>query len=239
MSTNPYFDEERWTTALRQPGWYLELGSEYRRLLAQAEQHPEEKSAIKDAVYSFLEERLAENAVALAATGPNWDEERQPVDTAVIHHTSNPPGMTWQRISAMHLVRLYVPPYEPAEYRGQPVYSGHFRDERPVFYAYHWLIREDGYRERLLEDAETGWHAGMWHVNCRSVAFCLDGDFDEAAPSDDQLASVAKLPPERYPTIAPQRVLGHCEVRTDRTCPGNSFRTEWKPKLLQLLDHRP
>lgn len=38
----------------------------------------------------------------LATSGANQDAERKPIDTIVIHHTANAPGMTRERLSAMH-----------------------------------------------------------------------------------------------------------------------------------------
>jgi|GEM_PF-2098109 len=53
-----------------------------------------------------------------------------------------------------------------------------------VFCAYHWLVYMDGTMERLLQDNEVGWHAGKWDVNCKSVAICLDDDFENLAPQN-------------------------------------------------------
>lgn len=42
-------------------------------------------------------------AIAEAAT------QRKTIDTVVIHHTSNPPGLRRKRLSAIELVHLYGP----------------------------------------------------------------------------------------------------------------------------------
>src|SRR5216684_6425187 len=108
----------------------------------------------------------------------------------VIHHTSNPPGLSPDRLSAIGLVRLYGPYFaNPKSERdrwlqGQPIFSGHMRQNKQVFWPYQWIVRREGRAQRLLYDSEIGWHAGDWDVNCRSVAIALDNDYEETMPSD-------------------------------------------------------
>lgn len=237
-----YFNEQEWTEAIRCPDWYLRLQENYKRLMKLADESDKEKSdAIKEEIYKFFESHLAKNDVALGETGPNWDKERKAIDTIIIHHSKNPPGITWQRLSAMHLVRLYAsyyasPYYENDRYiKGQPIYSGHFRNGQQVFYAYHWFVRMNGNRERLLNDNETGWHAGDWDVNCRSVAICLDNDFENSSPSKVVLSSVAKLIKKNYPQVKLKNISGHREVNPKTACPGNKFLGEWKLDLIDTI----
>ena len=234
-----YFDEEKWIKILKQPDWYLEIIDEIRSLreLANKNKNPE----IIEEIYQFFEKQLEDNKIALAKEGPNWDKERKPIDTIVIHHTSLPPGITWQRLSAIQLINIYAtyyanPYYEEEKHlKGKPIYSGHFRNGKQVFYAYHWLIRMDGSWERLLNDDEIGWQAGNWEINCRSIAICLDNDFENSSPPDFLLESIAKLIKEKYPQVKPERIFGHLEIKPKITCPGNKFLTDWKPKLIELL----
>jgi N-acetyl-anhydromuramyl-L-alanine amidase AmpD len=102
-----------------------------------------------------------------------------------------------------------------------------------VFYAYHWLVREDGSSERLLLDGETGWQAGDWNVNCRSVAIALDANLEHTSPPDAMLAEAARILREHYPDVAAGRVLGHREVNPRTTCPGGAFLGGWKRRLLE------
>jgi N-acetylmuramoyl-L-alanine amidase len=239
-----HVDRERWAELVRRPDWYLALGDEYEALLACARKSPPDRArAIADDVYSFFERALATGAIALGSSGPAWDAERRPVDTAVIHHTNLPPRIRVERIEAIHLMRLYAryyadPTPSEAAIRGQPLYSGHVRDGRQVFFAYHWLVREDGARERLLEDHETGWHAGDWPTNCRSVAVCFDGRFEDCAPPRAMIESAGDLLLTEYPQVAPEQVRGHREINPRTTCPGATFLTGWKRSLLDELARR-
>lgn len=237
-----YFNEQEWAEAIRDPDWYLKLQENYKHLMELADKSDKEESdAIKEEIYGFFELHLAENNIALGSTGPDWDKERKPVDIIVIHHSKNPPGITWQRLSAMHLIRLYAsyyasPYYENEKYiKGQPIYSGHFRNGQQVFYAYHWLLRMNGKIERLLSDNETGWHAGNWEINCRSVAICLDNDFENSSPSKPALSSIAKLIKENYPQVEAKNILGHKEINPKTICPGNKFLDGWKLDLIDII----
>jgi N-acetyl-anhydromuramyl-L-alanine amidase AmpD len=207
----------------------------------------EATSATKARLVTRFEELLAEEVVSLGTSDQeleNWDEERRPIDTIVLHHTSREPGLKRETLSAMHLLRLYVPRYQSqdtpvlnADGSRQPVYSGHFdTSSKQVFYAYHWLIRSDGEAERLLKDTETGWHAGDWDINCRSVAICIDDDLTSKKPSSAVIAGVIEVISRNYPdiTIHPETLLGHGEV-SDTICPGNEFIGGWKLELLKKL----
>ncbi|MFA5048099.1 MAG: peptidoglycan recognition family protein [Patescibacteria group bacterium] len=237
-----YFNEEKWSEAIRHPDWYLRIFDDYQNLIKRAEQGSAESAdGIKEETYKFFEDNLADNNVVLGKEGPNWDEERKPIDTIVIHHTKSQPGISWQKLSAMHLIRLYgdyySSPYNEAEkhLRGQAIFSHHFRDNRQVFYAYHWLVRMDGTIERLLNDDEIGWQAGNWNVNCRSVAVCLDNNFENSSPSDLVLGAVAKLIQKYYPQVSLGNIQGHREINPKTTCPGNQFLGGWKLRLEKLL----
>jgi hypothetical protein len=147
-------------------------------------------------------------------------------------------------LDAMHLLRLYVPVYQnppadvAAELKNQPLYSGHFDETgRQVFRAYHWLVRQDGTTERLLEDDKIGWQAGDWDENCRSVAICIDDDLTDARPTPDALEAVAQIIEQHYSqlSISPDTVKGHNEV-VDTICPGREFIGGWKTQLLDRLN---
>ena len=237
-----YFDEKKWLKALKKPDWYLELFDDFKKIMAQREKIDEKTSfEIKKELYNFFENQLTTNNVALGLTGPDWDKERKPIDTIIIHHSKNQSGLALTTLNAVHLLKLYAsyyanPTYEGEEYiKGQPIYSGHFKDNKQVFYGYHWFVRMDGEVERLLEDKNIGWHAGNWEVNCRSIGICLDNDFIDSSPSDLVISSIVKIIKENYPQIKSQNILGHREVNPKTTCPGNTFLTDWKQKIVQLI----
>ncbi len=233
-STNPFFDEEKWRTeATQRHDWYKVIYPEFEAILAQYEGGSLElRKSARNAVYGFFEALLNEGSVVLGATGKDWDSERKHVDTVVIHHTKGESGMTWQRLDAMHLLRLYAKAYRSPttekEIAGSPVYSHHFRDDCMVFYAYHWIVRSDGTAERLLSDTEVGWHAGNWDMNCRSVAIVLDGDFEHSPPPRAMLDGVRGILREHYEYVDPSRIIPHMKANSGTTCPGDWFpRAVW------------
>ncbi|MEX0749118.1 MAG: peptidoglycan recognition family protein [Candidatus Saccharimonadales bacterium] len=229
-----FIDETKWRQLATQEDWYLQLEPDYRALLQTAERSDAAtKEKIKSEIYSLTEELLADGTLYIGREGEDFDQERAELDTVVIHHTSSAAGMSLARLNAIHLLRLYAahyahPPAAESQIKGRPIYSGHFKADRPVFYAYHWLIREDGSCERLLEDNEIGWHAGNWQVNCRSVAVCFDADLSQARPSVAALQSVADLLQTNYPSC---QLVGHREVNPQTDCPGELFLSDWKRQL--------
>lgn len=240
-----FIDEQFWQQALREPDWYLKLEDDFRRLEKLADKariegkDPMTVKTIKREAYALIERNLKEGTIPLAESGEDFDQERRPIDTIVIHHTKNPSGMTLDRLNAMHLLRLYAAYYGVDEnLRGQPIYSNHFRDGRQVFYGYHWLVRQDGHCERLLEDEQIGWHSGCWHVNTRSIAIAIDDDLTDSQPDHKVLSAIATLIKANYAGVPPHLVIGHCEVLANSKVidnPGKLFLSYWKQKLLDLL----
>ena len=238
-----HIDLVEWSEMVAKPDWYFDFMPRYKALVKQGEEEGKDiADEIKEELYQFFEERLRDGSVALGIVGEDWDRERRAIGTIIIHHTKNKPGITWERLSAMHLVRLYATYYASPHYsgeahvKGEPIYSHHFRaDGTQVFYAYHWLVRMDGSCERLLRDEEIGWQAGNWDVNCKSIAICLDNDYNESTPSQVVLQAIADIIRAHYADVPLDRILGHREVNLKTVCPGEKFLSEWREKILGLL----
>ena len=237
-----YFDEKKWSNDLLHEKWYTSLFSEYRSLMDTAAKSSAVTSiSIHEDIYSFIEEKLTQGKIALGKEGPNWDAERKPIDTVVLHHTNHPPGITLERLNAIQLIRIYAYYYSvladkknlPKE--GKAIFSGHFRDSAQVFYSYHWLVREDGTAERLLGDNETGWQAGNWDVNCRSVGICFDSDLENASPTKKAISGARELIKKQYSWVNPKNIIGHLEINSKTLCPGGEFTKKWKREILSGL----
>lgn len=220
-----------WPLILSRPDWYLSPEIEALRR--------DGSGAGLGEFYDALERLLAEDRVAIGTSGRAWDEERRTIDTVVVHHTSRPPGISWETLSAVGLYRLYAAYYANptpryADIRGRPLYSGHHRGGTQVFYGYHWIVRGDGSAERLLQDHEIGWHAGDWAVNCRSVGVVFDNDYEDGRPSRIEVEAAAELIRAGYPGVPPHRIVGHRETSRAATCPGSRFPGDrgWKLDLL-------
>ena len=221
------------------------MADDFKRLREElAEQHknePDHKQIKRAALWARGEASCVQRQSPLAAEGNDLDIERKPIDTIVIHHTKNLPGMTLDRLNAMHLLRIYGRYFaNPTDVRekhlkGQPVWSGHFYEGRQVFWGYHWLIREDGSQKHNLKDNYIGWQAGNWDINTRSVGICIDDDLSNKEPGDKVINSLAELIGSRYKNISEDRIFGHCDVNKQTDCPGHLFHESWRQKLLQKL----
>lgn len=241
--------EGKWSRLFGAPLWYLSVAPDLAAFMAEIGMMPQgERDRCKGELYDFFEDGLVAGTIALGDGMKDADAERKPViDTVVIHHTSNPPGMRPSRLSAIELIRLYVPYFanpahgSDAHWKGQPIASGHARGGTQVFWPYHWMIRSDGTAEQLLYDYEIGWHAGDWDINCRSVGIAFDSDLEWAEPSARELQAVADLIATRYPEVPASRIFGHCEVTSKTQCPSRLFLPGpsgpgWKQKMLQLVE---
>lgn len=242
---NP-IDFTRWEKLIKEPTWYFEVASDVKSILPLKTQNPSQWEGLKKGIYDFFEHHLKTGDIVLGKTGKNWDSDRKPIDTVIIHHTQMKPGLMPLRLSAITLIRLYTTYYaepydeEDKQIKGAPIYSGHFRNGEQVFWPYHWIVRNGGTSERLLNDNEIGWQAGKWDVNCRSVAIVLDNNYENGIPSDNELSAVAEIIKKHYPNVKKENILGHREVNPKTTCPSNLFLSEngqkgWKENLLGKL----
>lgn len=235
------FDEGYWAQVVQDPTWYFEYVQFISQVKNELGEKTEEFASLNKEVRHFFEKALLLGKVYLANAGPDLDKERQPVDTVVIHHTSAEPGYTLSYLNATHMLNVYAPYFAnpnvkgEEDLKGKALWSGHFRDGKQVFWGYHWLMRMDGSFERLLDDNQLGWHAGNWGINRRSVAICLDNDYEKRDPADDILQKLAAHIKTYYPNISPQKIIGHCEARPGTICPGTNFLTGWKSKLVKYI----
>ena len=233
------FDTEEWEEKIKNPFWYDEAPQLIDAMAALCLHDRAEANKLKEAIYSFFDRKLKEGKVALGSCGKKWNQDRKPIDTIILHHTSNPEGLSRDRLSAIELIRLYAPAYAKRKKR-EPIYSDHVRDGKQVFWPYHWLIRADGTCERLLNDHEIGWQAGDWDINCRSVAICIDDNHQHSVPDKNELKTIAELIRNNYPQVSKERIFGHREVNPKTTCPSDLFlstaeRRGWKEDLLELI----
>lgn len=112
MQDNTFFDQSFWTEELKKPLWYLKLFPLYQEALERfKDAAEEERDRLKKDFYSFIERKIINDEIALGQEIGNWDTERKPIDTIVIHHTSNQSGMTPTYLSAIELIRLYAANY--------------------------------------------------------------------------------------------------------------------------------
>lgn len=233
------FDEGYWRGHLSHQDWYIRLERDLRNDIFPMMRDDASLADYRDQVYRLVADMLKLGQLPLAESGPDLDTQRAPVTTIIIHHTEEDSDISLDKLSAIGLVRQYALKYLDDnvlgnKVRGQAIWSGHFREDRMVFFAYHWLVRPDGKVERLLNDSDYGNHA--LQANPYSIGIAFSGDYTESSPSLKQIQAAAKVIREHYPDIPVDQILGHCEV-LDRTCPSKSFLTEWKQILLkEILD---
>ncbi len=235
MTSNIVFDEKRWVEIIKRPDWYDEFNSFAEKAQLRKETKSQEDKDTRYKIRQFFEQALENDQVNIAKPAYNFDGERLPVDTIVIHHTSNNSRYRLSYLNAVHLLNIYVPAFAKGDHKNKGIWSGHYNNGKQVFWSYHWFMLMDGKFERLLSDDKIGWHAGNWGINRRSIAICLDNDYDDRNPSDKILRKLAGFIKENYPDIKPTGIIGHCEARSGTTCPGKSFISSWKPKLLKYL----
>jgi hypothetical protein len=238
--------EQHWKGTFLSPIWYLSVVPKLHQLIKNVRRESKVvQDEFKTSLYDFFESQLSRGNIPLGRGSGDFDVNRKEIDTVVIHHTSNSSGLSLSRLSAIELVRLYAPYFanptaeEDRHLKGQPIYSGHVRNGRQVFWPYHWIVRNDGRPERLLRDNEIGWHAGDWNVNCRSIAIALDNDYEYGRPDEEQLWAIARIVVDHYRNVSHRRVLGHREVNSKTICPSKFFLDGngkgWKSDLLLLL----
>jgi hypothetical protein len=230
---NKVFNKTLRKENLRYSDWYIRLEKDVREVFSPTF----DEGRYRHQVYNVVGEMLETSQIPLAIKGTNFDKERKPIDTIVIHHTKEKSDIKLDTLSGIGLLRQYALNYfknDVLGYQvyGKPIWSGHFQKSKQVFFAYHWLVRLDGNIERLLQDEYIGWHAGNWNINTRSVGIALSGNYEQTIPPVSQLQVLKKLIRKYYPQIERDQIIGHCEVKERTICPGEKFLFHWKKQLL-------
>jgi N-acetylmuramoyl-L-alanine amidase len=102
--------------------------------------------------------------------------------------------------------------------------------------SYHYLVRRNGEVIQFVDEKDTAWHAGAvvgssWsglkhgaNPNDYTIGMAFAGWADEG-PSQKQISALAELVFEAAVRwnwkIDEHDVIGHREIRTDKTCPGD------------------
>jgi len=228
-------DKNRVANYFKQEDWYFKSIPELDILHASKENLSEkeitELSNLKIEFVNLVASLLESNQISLATTGKNYDEDRKPIDTIIIHHTGNSTLKaldTESYINALELLRLYAPVFK-SKNRTNGIWSGHFYKDKMTFIPYHYLVYKDGTYTNPLNDNQIGWHAGDWDMNTRSIAVTFVDNLENAEPTINALETAKKII-KKYKNV---KILGHSQV-SSTICPGNLFNIEggWKDKLL-------
>lgn len=246
------FDKSLWNRISTDPLWYA--SDQIWEIIDKLFVNPpsgisDELRMFKHKVVDFVATRLAAGQVILGNREHFFNDDdrwttmewwRLSLDTIVIHHTATSSHLTYDQLNALHLLRLYCPVYRnnksfQIDGKLQPISSGHLYQGHQTFVAYHWGIydNENGVSiVRLLDDRYTGFHAGNYPVNTRSVGIAFIGDLTNKSPSIEAIDAARGII-FRYPSIAKERVIGHKEVpgKESIVCPGNKWH-EWKKLLI-------
>ncbi|MDD5146720.1 MAG: peptidoglycan recognition family protein [Candidatus Pacebacteria bacterium] len=180
----------------------------------------------------------------------NWDQDRWPFLTIVVHHSETKSDATPDEIAQIHKNNLWIPCYQnpndndPYVFGLEP-HSGHCINGRETFCCYHHLIYPDGKITTELQALTkindvwfidmVGWHAGDWAINNQSIAICLIGDYTYADPSETQVKALIGLI-NYYKMFNPNvAVVPHKKVSRRTICPGNHW-FGWEPSIPWTMD---
>jgi AmpD protein len=163
---------------------------------------------------------------------PNQDERPAGVEPelVVVHGISLPPGA----FGGPWIDRLFTNALDPGAHP-------YFREVADLRVSAHVLIRRDGELVQYVPFHRRAWHAGIssWQgrerVNDFSIGVELEGtdDFPYEDAQYERLATLVRALAATYPAIAPDRLVGHCDVAPGRKSdPGPAF--DW-PRLHALL----
>jgi AmpD protein len=152
---------------------------------------------------------------------PNCDELPGVIDSLVIHNISLPPG----QFGGEGIAQLFTNQLDPTEH---PYYA----TVANLKVSAHALIRRDGTVIQFVPLTKRAWHAGKSNLtgreNCNdfAVGIELEGTDDESFTEAQyqQLAELTHAICQFYPTITPERIVGHSDIAPGRkTDPGPHF----------------
>lgn len=154
---------------------------------------------------------------------PNWDARPAgaAVDMIVLHAISLPPGEyggPWIDALFMNSLDPRVHPY--------------FGEIAQLRVSAHLVIRRTGEITQYVSFDERAWHAGVscfkGRERCNDFSIGIEFEGTDEDPYTDaqyrEAAEVIAVLMQRYPDIARERIVGHCDIAPGRkTDPGPAF----------------
>lgn len=113
-----------------------------------------------------------------------------------------------------------------------------FKSKLGYWVGYHYLIRMDGFFTQTRGDLENGAHVKEQSMNYCSIGICLEGNFDEEAPTEKQLQTLKSLLEKlrnKY-NISRDKVMFHRDFAGYKSCPGTWWIREKLNKIMALKE---
>jgi N-acetyl-anhydromuramoyl-L-alanine amidase len=154
---------------------------------------------------------------------PNCDARPAGIETSliVVHGISMPPG----QFGGPWIERLFTNTLPPEEHE-------YFARIGPLRVSSHLVIARDGELTQYVKFTDRAWHAGVSSYEGReacndfSVGVELEGT-DEVPYAPEQYLALARVIAAlctAYPSLSPERVVGHSDIAPGRkTDPGPAF----------------
>lgn len=163
---------------------------------------------------------------------PNHDERPvgMTMDLIVVHGISLPPG----EFGGPWIDALFTNTLDPAVHP-------YFQTIAELRVSAHLLVRRDGELVQYAPFHRRAWHAGASNfagrARCNDFSIGIELEGADHIPYDDrqyaQLAAVITALWATYPTLTPDRLVGHADIAPGRkTDPGPAF--DWE-RLRRLL----
>jgi hypothetical protein len=151
------------------------------------------------------------------------------IDTIVIHHSATPSTLDTKKslnsFNNSHKQRFYdAYPKSQKQPLGGTEYP---------YIAYHYCIDRKGAITKTRQHEFIGYHAGNWDVNKDSLGILLIGNFDIEYPTDAQLNACQGLVQELKKKLSIEKILGHRQVVSYKSCPGKNVTDDY---IYSLLD---
>ena len=152
------------------------------------------------------------------------------VDLIVVHGISLPPG----EFGGPWIDALFTKVLDPDAHP-------YFRTIADLRVSAHLLIRRDGDLAQYVPLHRRAWHAGVSNFagrsRCNDFSIGIELEGTDHLPYDDRqysrLAEVIAALRTAYPTLTPERLVGHADIAPGRkTDPGPAF--DWA-RLRRLL----
>lgn len=163
----------------------------------------------------------------------DWDADRLPFDMVVIRDSQGQANVTVEEIDAACYESLYVKRYNSGNkepfVKGLTPHSGHMRNGKETFLAYHFYIYPDGRIVKGIELDESGWFANNWDINRRSIGILLMGDYADTnnPPPAAQIRAMEKVIKSLKLFNPNLRVVPYYAIWSQSNSPGFAWFQQW------------
>lgn len=150
----------------------------------------------------------------------------------IIHHTAW--NWTNESYNRQHKVKYY----DAYPQNAQQIWRINWNITEFPYIAYHFIIQKDGSYKQNRDITQIWYHCGDYNMNCQSVAYSLNWNFENEEPTTEQLNTLKKLLKEHKEKVGKNLIVkGHRDIKAT-ACPWKNLYSKLNSIMTEVNNNK-